>query len=81
MLSNLAIALALGRPQHYFGAADKRMRQGARSRQTLQLGAFVHGQFKDRFGASGELNSPWRKWWAPSEDSGEVSLRMLVTLH
>ena len=26
-LSNLGIALALGRPQHYFSAADERMRQ------------------------------------------------------
>ena len=32
-LSNLGIALALGRPQHYFGAADERMRQRTRSRQ------------------------------------------------
>src|SRR5271157_4368095 len=40
-LSNLGIALARGRPQHYFGAADEGMRQGPRSRETLQLGAFV----------------------------------------
>src|ERR1700746_3716691 len=50
-LSNLGIALALGRPQHHFRAADERMRQGTRSRETLQLRAFIYGQFKGRFGA------------------------------
>src|ERR1017187_9222470 len=59
-LSNLGIALARGRPQHYFRAADQRMRQGARSRETLQLCVFVQGQFQGRFGASGEHRAAYR---------------------
>jgi len=58
-LSNFGIALTLGRAQHYFGATDERMRQGARSRQTLQLYAFVHAQFESSFGASGERTAAY----------------------
>src|SRR5271157_4328808 len=60
-LSNLGIALARGRPQHYFGAADEGMRQGPRSRETLQLGAFVHSQIEGGFGASGEHSAAYRR--------------------
>src|SRR5208337_2659190 len=59
-LRNLGIALAGGRPQHHFGAADERLRQAARSRETLQLGAFVHAQFEGGFGASGEHSAAYR---------------------
>src|SRR5271157_4446852 len=60
-LRNLGIALARGRPQHYFGAADERVRQAARSCETLQLCAFVHAQFEGRFGASGEHSAAYRR--------------------
>src|SRR5664279_2800331 len=59
-LSNLGIALALGRPQHDFGAADERMRQATRCHQTLQLCAFIHAQFEGGFGASGEHSAAYR---------------------
>src|ERR1019366_2815600 len=59
-LRDHGIALALGRPQHDFGAADEGMRQATRSRETLQLGAFVHRQFEGGFGASGEHNAAYR---------------------
>jgi len=57
----VVVVLARGRPQHYFGAADERVRQAARSRETLQLCAFVHGQFEGGFGASGEHRAAYRR--------------------
>ena len=59
-LSNRGIALALGRPQHYFSAADEGVRQATRSRETLQLCAFVHAQLEGRFGAAGEHSAAYR---------------------
>src|SRR5271167_2856576 len=58
-LSNLAIALPLGRPQHHFGAADESMRQATRSRETFQLDAFVHRQLEAGFGPSGEHSAAY----------------------
>src|SRR5271157_5089753 len=60
-LSNLGIALALGRPQHYLSASDEGMRQRTRSRPTLQLCAFVHSQIEGGFGASGEHSAAYRR--------------------
>src|SRR5208337_2782098 len=60
-LSNLCIALARGRPQHYLSASDEGMRQRTRSRPTLQLCAFVHSQIEGGFGASGEHSAAYRR--------------------
>ena len=36
------------------------MRQATRSRETLQLCAFIHGQLEGRFGTSGEHSAAYR---------------------